>query len=126
MAKQGTDAPSSESLLLKPFDVVVVPFPFTDRNASKRRPAVVLSSSAFGQGTGHSVMAMVTSAGQSAWLGDLAISELKPTGLTQPCLVRLKLFTLDHRLVLRKAGALGKADRQRLQIAWSGLLALGD
>ncbi|MBF0195885.1 MAG: hypothetical protein HQL71_15100 [Magnetococcales bacterium] len=27
------------------YDVVVVPFPFTDRSTSKRRPALVLSSS---------------------------------------------------------------------------------
>ena len=122
MTKQGTDAPADESWRIKPFDIVVVPFPFTDRNASKRRPALVVSSGRFGQATGHSVMAMITSADQSAWQGDLLISELKPTGLTQPCRVRLKLFTLDHRLVLRTAGTLGQADRQKLHRAWPGLL----
>ncbi len=29
-----------------PGEVVIVPFPFTDRQAAKRRPAVVCSSSA--------------------------------------------------------------------------------
>lgn len=28
-------------------DVVLVPFPFTDQSASKKRPAVVVSSSAY-------------------------------------------------------------------------------
>ena len=46
----------------KPFDVVVVPFPFTDRRASKRRPVLALSSETFSADSGHSVLAMITSA----------------------------------------------------------------
>jgi len=33
----------------EPFDVVVVPFPFSDRFAAKKRPAVVVSGIVFGQ-----------------------------------------------------------------------------
>ena len=44
------------------YAVVRVPFPFTDRNATKNRPAVVLSDAvAFNTPAGHSVMAMITS-----------------------------------------------------------------
>ena len=118
-------AEPTTGLDLKPFDVVVVPFPFTDQNTSKRRPGLVLSSAAFGRSTGHSVLAMITSANQSSWPGDLAIGNLEPTGLTQPCLIRLKLFTLDHRLIVRRVGKLSSADRQRLQAAWGHWLMLG-
>ncbi len=111
-------------LNLLPFDVVVVPFPFTDRNATKRRPALVLSSASFNQGTQHSVLAMITSAEQSGWPGDYAIKDLETAGLPTDCVVRLKLFTLDHRLVIRKAGLLGLADQKKLRLAWKGLLAL--
>jgi len=52
----------------KRFDVVVVPFPFTDSAAAKRRPALVLSDEAiFNTPAGHSVMAMVTSAGNASY-----------------------------------------------------------
>ena len=122
--RQALAAPAT-GLDLKPFDVVVVPFPFTDQNTSKRRPGLVLSSAAFGRSTGHSVLAMITSANQSSWPGDLAIGNLEPTGLTQPCLIRLKLFTLDHRLIVRRVGKLSSADRQRLQAAWGHWLMLG-
>ena len=105
------------------FDVVVVPFPFTDSSASRRRPALVLSSSAFNQKAQHSVMAMITSAGQSSWPGDHAIKDLHAAGLPADCVVRLKLFTLDHRLVIRKAGSLGAADQKKLRLAWKGVLA---
>lgn len=113
-----------QDLLLAPFDVVVVPFPFTDRNATKRRPALVLSSSAFNQKAAHSVLAMITSAGQSSWPGDHLIEDLDAAGLPAECVIRLKLFTLDHRLVIRKAGALGAADQKKLQLAWEGMLAV--
>jgi mRNA interferase MazF len=111
-------------LLLAPFDVVVVPFPFTDRNASKRRPALVLSSTAFNQKAEHSVLAMITSAGQSSWPGDYFIEDLDAAGLPAECVIRLKLFTLDHRLVIRKAGTLGAADQKKLRMAWKSMVAI--
>lgn len=111
-------------LLLAPFDVMVVPFPFTDRNSSKRRPALVLSSSNFNQKAEHSVLAMITSAGQSSWPGDYLINDLDATGLPAECVIRLKLFTLDHRLIIRKAGKLAASDQKKLRLAWKGTLAI--
>jgi mRNA interferase MazF len=108
--------------VLQALDVVVVPFPFTDRNASKRRPALVVSGEKFNQTTGHSVLAMITSASQSAWAADVALADWKAAGLAQPCVARLKLFTLDHRLVIRKAGRLGKADARAILATWAPLL----
>ena len=49
-------------MIYEQFDVVVVPFPFSDRTAQKRRPALVLSQRAtFGDMIEHSVLAMITS-----------------------------------------------------------------
>ncbi len=109
---------------LEAFDIAIVPFPFTDRASSKRRPALVLSSAAFNQPAGHAVMAMITSAGQFAWPGDSPILDLTSAGLTTTCVIRLKLFTLDARLVIRTAGKLGADDQKKLQRAWQGQLAI--
>jgi mRNA interferase MazF len=98
------------------FDVVTVPFPFTDRTASKRRPALVLSRrTAFGDGAGHSVMAMITSAGGDAWPLDVPLRDRMAAGLAVDCVVRMKLFTLDHALVLRRIGHLGRPDQARVR-----------
>jgi mRNA interferase MazF len=94
-----------------PGDVVVVPFPFSDRDASKRRPALVCSAAAFNNSAHHLVLAMITTASHKKWPGDAAIRDLSPTGLPVPSIVRWKLFTLDASLVLRHAGALSKRDR---------------
>lgn len=94
------------------YDVVVVPFPFTDRSTSKRRPALVLSSSKqFNRQVGQSVLAMITSAKNSDWPMDVEIKDLDSAGLPSASVVRMKLFTLDNELVIRRAGALCKTDR---------------
>ncbi len=102
-------------VIYKPFDIVVVPFPFTDSGKSKRRPAVILSSSKnFGQKIGHSVMAMITSARNIPWPHDVEITNLKSSGLPKPSIIRMKLFTLDNRLIIDAIGALSLADRRSL------------
>lgn len=107
------------------FDIVVVPFPFTDKAAQKRRPALVISDSkAFNQPAGRSVMAMITSAGNAPLPLDTHITDLKSAGLSAPSVVRMKLFTLDHRFVIRKAGKLSTKDRANLEKALAKALAI--
>ena len=104
------------------FDVVVVPFPFTDVDAAKRRPALVLSvTSAFNRRTSHAVLAMITSADNSGWPLDVPIIDLDAAGLFAPSVVRMKLFTLDYRFVLRRAGALAAEDRNTVRAALARL-----
>ena len=47
----------------EPFDVVVVPFPVTDQQAERRRPALAISSPDFNAPHDQSVLAMIMSAG---------------------------------------------------------------
>ena len=107
----------------KPYEVVVVPFPFTDRRASKRRPALALSSEAFSAQSGHTILAMITSASNPDWPMDVPIDAAK-AGLNTPSKVRMKLFTLDNRLVLRKLGALSESDRRALTAVIQKLLCV--
>ncbi len=100
----------------EPFDVVVVPFPFTDSSRTKRRPALVLSQKTdFGVVIEHSVLAMITSQKNEPWPLDVAIKNKKQSGLTAPSVVRMKLFTLDNRFILRKIGRLTKSDQMQVK-----------
>jgi mRNA interferase MazF len=106
------------------FEVLRVPFPFTDRAAQKNRPALVLSSARhFNTAAAHSVMAMITSATHARWPLDVEIRDLACAGLPAPSLVRFKLFTLDHRLVRGALGRLADDDAERVQAALDRLLA---
>lgn len=95
------------------FNVVVVPFPFTETSEAKRRPALVLSSlKHFNAKADASVMAMITTAAHSSWPLDMKIQDLESAGLPVPSIIRMKLFTLDHRLIIKKIGKLSLKDQQ--------------
>lgn len=107
------------------FTVVRVPFPFTDRNATKNRPALVLSDAVgFNTPAGHSVMAMITSRGNAPWPLDCPIDDLAAAGLPAPSMVRFKLFTLDHRLMRGALGGLAPADAAAVRAALTRLLGV--
>ena len=91
-------------------DVAVVPFPFVDIAAEKRRPSLILSHEAFNKAHRHSICAMITTAVGSKWPSDVAIADLMSAGLHHPCVVRWKLFTLPNDIILRRAGKLAPRD----------------
>lgn len=105
-------------MIFEAFDVVVVPFPFTDRTTTKRRPALILSDAgAFNSQLDQSVMAMITSARNSDWPLDIEIEDLDSAGLPSASVVRMKLFTLDNKLIIRKAGTLAVSDQDAVATA---------
>jgi len=106
----------------EPFDVIVVPFPFTDSSRTKKRPALVLSNKAdFGAKIDQSVLAMITSQKNDSWPLDIPIKNKKQSGLTAPSVVRMKIFTLDNRFILRKIGHLSKTDQTQVKKSLSNL-----
>ncbi len=111
------------TVTFKRFAVVRVPFPFTDRNSTKNRPALVLSDpTAFNTPAGHSVMAMITSESNAPWPLDCSLKDLATAGLPAPSKVRFKLFTIDHRLVRGELGQLASTDMESVQVALDRLL----
>jgi len=92
------------------FDVVIVPFPFSDLPKSKKRKALVITNKKFNQANGNSILLMITSAIKSDWLFDVKISDLKTAGLNKDCVVRMKSFTLDNGLLMDRCGSLSSND----------------
>jgi mRNA interferase MazF len=101
-------------MICNQWDVVAVPFPFTDKPEAKRRPALVLSNAEFNS-SGHTVLAMITTKGHHPWPGDSNINEYSVAGLNLQCQVRLKIFTLDNRLLLKKIGRLAENDSKKVK-----------
>lgn len=103
-------------MICDPWDVVVVPFPFSERAGEKKRPALVLSTRSFNR-AGHSALTMITTAARRNWPGDHELRDWRKAGLSLACTVRLKLFTIDNRLLLKRIGSLSAADRAAVAIS---------
>ena len=78
----------------EPWDIVKVPFPYTDRPVRQRRPGLVIASGPHGL----LWLLMITSAGHRRWPGDVPVSDLAMAGLPAPSIVRCaKIATIEAR-----------------------------
>ncbi|MCH7620312.1 MAG: type II toxin-antitoxin system PemK/MazF family toxin [Chloroflexi bacterium] len=103
----------SDPTVFNPGDVILISYPFGEGAGVRKRPALVVSSSAFNQETGELVIAQITSrVSAPARAGDYTIAEWREAKLPRPALVRARLATLARSLVLRRLGSLSKADYQ--------------
>ncbi len=90
-------------------DVVLLLFPFTDLNATRTRPAVVISIPEFQGATGDFTVAMITSVPHTTPY-DYELRDWQAAQLLSPSWVRAKLATLDPQLVRYKPGRLTDSD----------------
>jgi mRNA interferase MazF len=80
------------------WDIVKVPFPYTDRPVRQRRPALVVAAGELQATHGLLWLAMITSATNRGWPGDRAISDIAVAGLPIPSIVRpAKIATIEAR-----------------------------
>lgn len=99
------------------FDVVAVPFPYTDRPVTQRRPAVVISAPSLTETHGLVWVMMITAAENRPWPDDVLISDLEKAGLPIPSVVRpAKLATVEARHI-KKRGRLDAATVKAISVA---------
>ena len=99
-------------------DVVLVPFPFTDQTAAKRRPAVVVSNLAYNRAKPDLVVMAVTSQLRAtAAFGEVWIRQWQEAGLLKPSAIKPVFATIEQLLVIRQLGTLQSADQAALRQA---------
>jgi mRNA interferase MazF len=104
-------------------DVIVVPFPFTDQSATKKRPAVVVSSAAYHRERPDLILMAVTSQLRpSPTVGEVAIVHWQAAGLLKPSVIKPLLTTIEARLVLRQLGRLHADDLAALRQVLAAVL----
>lgn len=97
-------------------DVVVVEFPFTDGERSKRRPAVAVSALHYVEQRADVILMAITSQVSPAG-GELEAFVMKwqEAGLAKPSVLKPVIFTMDQRLIRSKIGSLMPDDVQQLR-----------
>jgi mRNA-degrading endonuclease toxin of MazEF toxin-antitoxin module len=113
---------TSDDRHFAPFDVVVVPFPYADRLAEKRRPALVISNRKLAI-HGLVWVAMITSADNDPWSSDIPIPDLTRAGLPAPSVVRsAKIACIEPGRIDRRIGRLDKAAAKTVSQKLRGFL----
>lgn len=104
-------------------DVVLVPFPFTDQTASKRPPAVVVSSPAYNNARPDVILMAITGrlSGYPR-LGEVIISDWKAAGLLKASTIKPILTTIEKSLIIRTLGQLRQDDLLTLKEAMTLIL----
>jgi len=99
-------------------NIILVPFPFTSQTASKKRPAVVVSSAAYNSAKADIILMAITSQLRPRpALGEVWVGEWRSAGLLKPSAIKPVLATLEQRLVLRQLGTLSVDDKAALRTA---------
>ncbi len=97
------------------WDIVLVPFPFTDLTACKKRPALVVSPDNYNSGPDVVIAFITSQLTTPPRPGDHLITDWQASGLPKPSQLRMKLATISRRIVIKKLGRLTPAEKSRVQ-----------
>jgi mRNA interferase MazF len=103
-------------------DLVLVPFPFTDQAAIKKRPAVVVSSDRYNREHPDIIVMALTSQSQAAVLSDHGIIiDWQGAGLLKPSIIKPIVMTIEPKLILKILGKFQPPDQELLQTILKGI-----
>lgn len=105
------------------WDVVRVPFPYTDRPVQQHRPALVVARHRLDGSPALAWVLMITSAAHRRWVGDIGISDLRMAGLPAPSVVRSAKIATIEATRADPIGHLPFPDRAAVRAELTGLLA---
>lgn len=95
----------------KKWEIVLVPFPFTNLTTNKKRPALIISPDKYNV-EADVVIAFITSKLDLKYrIGDYKIKEWKKSKLPKPSMIRMKFATLDKTIIIKKLGNLSDNDK---------------
>ncbi|MEX0661924.1 MAG: type II toxin-antitoxin system PemK/MazF family toxin [Balneolaceae bacterium] len=95
----------------KKWDIILVPFPFTNLKSVKRRPALVISPEKYNAGPDLIIMFITSNLSSFGKPGDHKIVEWNKSGLPKPSMVRMKFATIEKSIIVKTIGKVLKTDQ---------------
>ena len=103
-------------------DVVLVGFPFTNLEAIKRRPAVIIHSLAYQDRPDVILMAITSQVRELLATDEASLQDWQTAGLAKPSVLKPLIATLEKDRIVKRLGQLSDADRKRLTGVLQGIL----
>lgn len=99
----------------KTWDIVLVPFPFTNLRQTKKRPALIVSPEGYNSGSDVVILFITSNLRNQGRPGDYLIEKWKKSGLPKPSMCRMKFATIEKSIIIKKLGEMASADRRALK-----------
>ncbi len=98
-------------MTFKKWEIVLVPFPFTNQKKSKQRPALIISPDDYNKLGNDVIIVFMTSnlAGPERF-GDYTLKNWKKSSLPKPTMIRMKFATILSSIIVKKLGTLQSGD----------------
>ncbi len=94
----------------KKWDIVLVPFPFTNLQTIKKRPALIISPDEYNAGDDIVILFITSNVSSFGRTGDYIIQDWNKSGLPKPSMTRMKFATIEKSIVIKNIGRLHKSD----------------
>ena len=94
----------------KKWDIVLLPFPFTDLTAAKKRPGLIVSPDEYNDKSDVIIAFITSKLDLEQRFGDYRITQWKQAGLPKPSLIRMKFATIAKGIIIKKLGRLTSKD----------------
>lgn len=106
-------------------DVILVPFPFSNQTKSKKRPAVIISSTNYNNISSDIIIMAISGQKEQIFdVGESTIDDWQNAGLLKSSTFKPAISTIEKGLVLRKLGKLSPRDCTSLDDALRVLVGL--
>lgn len=96
-------------------NVVLVGFPFTNLQTTKKRPAVIISSQSYQQNRPDVILMAITSQiRQPLANGEAILQDWQAAGLVKPSVLKPLIATIEQNRIIKTMGQLSAADRENV------------
>lgn len=96
------------------WDIILVPFPFTDLSNTKKRPALIISPNDYNSEKDFVIVFITSRMIDTEKWGNYIIKEWSKAGLPKPSMIKMKFATIDKMMTIKKLGSLQQIDRKLL------------
>lgn len=92
------------------WDIILVPFPFTNLTTTKKRPALIISPEEYNDKLDVVITFITSKLDLEYILGDYKIRNWSEANLPKPSMIRMKFATINKAIIIKKLGKLAEKD----------------